>query len=120
MYKRIAAIRSDADANDVYDELKDRFGNPPSSIYGLVQISLLRNVAAQLGVYEITQRNGSILFYMKEPDVKYVVALNKKMKGRVLLSAAKKAYIAVKLDYESPLETVQNALTIMNEVETIS
>lgn len=116
MYKRIAAIRSNADANDVYDELKDRFGNPPSSIYGLVQISLLRNTAAKLGIYEITQRNGSILFYMKEPDVKFVVALNKEMKGRVLLSAAKKAYIAVKLDYESALETVETVLSIMNKI----
>lgn len=117
MYKRIAAIRSNADANDVYDELKDRFGNPPSSIYGLVQISLLRNVAAKLGIYEITQRNGSVLFYMKEPDVKFVVALNKEMKGRVLLSAAKKAYISVKLDYESVLETVETVLSIMNKID---
>lgn len=116
VYKRIAAIRSDADANDVYDELGDRFGAPPEAICGLVEIALLRNVASKIGVYEITQRNGSILFYMNEPDIKYVVALNKEMKGRVLLSAAKKAYIAVKLDYESPLETVQQALAIMNSV----
>lgn len=76
----------------------------------------MRNVAAKIGVYEITQRNGSILLYMKDPDIKYVVALNKEMKGRVLLSAAKKAYIAVKPDYESPLETVQKTLSIMNSV----
>ena len=116
MYKRIAAIRSDADANDVYDELKDRFGTPPEAICGLVEIALLRNVAAKIGVYEITQKNGSILLYMNEPDIKYVMALNKKMKGRVLLSAAKKAYIAVKLGYESALETVQESLSIMNGV----
>lgn len=117
MYKRIAAIRSNEDANDVYDELKDRFGNPPESIYGLVQISLLRNIAANLGVYEVTQRNGSILLYMNEPDVKYVIALNKELKGRVLLSAAKKAYIAVKLSYESSLETLQTALSIMDKTQ---
>lgn len=116
IYKRIAAIRSDADANDVYDELGDRFGAPPEAICGLVEIALLRNVASKIGVYEITQRNGSILLYMNEPDIKYVVALNKEMKGRVLLSAAKKAYIAIKLDYESPLETVQQALAVMNSV----
>ncbi len=57
-----------------------------------------------------------MLFYMNEPDIKYVVALNKEMKGRVLLSAAKKAYIAVKLDYESSLETVQQTLAVMNAV----
>lgn len=116
IYKRIAAIRSDADANDVYDELGDRFGAPPEAICGLVEIALLRNIASKIGVYEITQRNGSVLFYMNEPDIKYVVALNKEMKGRVLLSAAKKAYIAVKLDYESSLETVQQTLAVMNAV----
>lgn len=115
MYKRIAAIRNDADANDVYDELKDRFGMPPASICGLVEISLLRNAAAKIGIYEITQRNGSVLLYMKEPDINFVVALNKEMKGRVLLSAAKKSYIAVKLGYESPLETIRNVLSIIEK-----
>ena len=39
MYKRIAAIRTGADANDVRDELCDRFGTPPESINGLIEIS---------------------------------------------------------------------------------
>lgn len=116
MYKRIAAIRSDADANDVFDELKDRFGPPPEAIYGLVEIALLRNEAASIGVYEISQKSGSVLFYMNEPDIKLVMALNKEMKGRVLLSAGKKAYIAVKTGGESSLETARNSLKIMNGV----
>lgn len=118
MYKRIAAVRTDADANDVYDELKDRFGLPPASINGLIEISLLRNTASGLGIYEISQRNGSVLLYIHEPPVEYVLALNREMKGRVLLSAAKKAYIAVKLNYESPLETVRNSLNIIKNVKT--
>lgn len=100
MYKRIAAIRTGADANDVRDELCDRFGTPPESINGLIEISLLRNSAASLGVYEIAQRNGSVLLYMNEPDVRYAVELNKVMKGRVLLSASKK--------HISPLRLAQN------------
>ena len=116
MYKRIAAIRTDADANDVCDELKDRFGQPPEAIYGLIETALLRNKAAAIGIYEISQKSGSVLFYMNEPDIKFVMALNREMKGRVMLSAGKKAYIAVKPDYESPLETVRNSLEIMNRV----
>mgnify|MGYP000764466512 CR=1 FL=1 len=117
MYKRIAAIRTGADANDVRDELCDRFGTPPESINGLIEISLLRNSAASLGVYEIAQRNGSVLLYMNEPDVRYAVELNKVMKGRVLLSASKKAYIAVKLGTESSLETVRTALELMHQAK---
>lgn len=89
MYKRIAAVRTDADANDVLDELRDRFGNPPPSINGLLQISLLRNSASAAGIYEISQRNGSVLLYMAHPDVRYAVEMNKVMKGRVMLSASK-------------------------------
>ena len=113
MYKRIAAVRTDADANDVLDELRDRFGNPPPSINGLLQISLLRNSAAAAGIYEISQRNGSVLLYMTHPDVRYAVELNKKMKGRVMLSAAKKPYIAVKPGQEDVLETVKNSIEIL-------
>lgn len=113
MYKRIAAVRTDADANDVLDELRDRFGNPPPSINGLLQISLLRNSAAAAGIYEISQRNGSVLLYMVHPDVRYAVELNKKMKGRVMLSAAKKPYIAVKPGQEDVLETVKNSIEIL-------
>lgn len=113
MYKRIAAVRTDADANDVLDELRDRFGNPPPSINGLLQISLLRNSAAAAGIYEISQRNGSVLLYMAHPDVRYAVELNKKMKGRVMLSAAKKPYIAVKPGQEDVLETVKNSIEIL-------
>ncbi|MCC8016570.1 MAG: transcription-repair coupling factor [Clostridiales bacterium] len=116
VYKRIDAVRTDEDANDVIDELKDRFGTPPASINGLIEISLLRNSAAELGIYEISQRNGSVLMYMNEPPIAYVAALNKAMKGRVLLSAAKKSYIAVKPNYESALETVRNCIEILKNV----
>ena len=50
MYKRIAAIKNEADAQDVYDELTDRFGAPPSSVWGLIEIALLRNSAKALGI----------------------------------------------------------------------
>lgn len=116
MYKRIAAVRTDADANDVLDELRDRFGNPPPSINGLLQISLLRNSASAAGIYEISQRNGSVLLYMAHPDVRYAVEMNKVMKGRVMLSASKKPYIAVKPGQEDVLETVKNSIDIIAAV----
>lgn len=120
MYKRIAAVRTDADANDVLDELRDRFGNPPPSINGLLQISLLRNSASAVGIYEISQRNGSVLLYMAHPDVRYAVEMNKVMKGRVMLSASKKPYIAVKPGQEDVLETVKNSIDIIAAVNAQS
>ncbi len=116
IYKKIAAVKNDAQANDVYDELTDRFGKPPASVWGLLEISLLRNTAQSLDVYEISQRNGCALFYLNDIDIKTVALLNKKMKGRVLLSAGKKPYISVRLiETESVLDTVRETLSSMLE-----
>ncbi|MBR2133914.1 MAG: transcription-repair coupling factor [Eubacterium sp.] len=118
MYKRIANIKNDTDANDVYDELTDRFGSPPSAVWGLVEIALLRNTAMSLGVTEIVQRNGSLLFYMPQPDIRTVAILNAFMKGRVTLSAGKRPYIAVKLDNEvSNMETLSECLKLMQKAQ---
>ncbi|MEN2519086.1 TRCF domain-containing protein, partial [Acinetobacter baumannii] len=55
-YKRIAAIQTPEDAADVLDELIDRYGDPPPSVSSLVSVSLVRVLAASLGVYEVTQK----------------------------------------------------------------
>ena len=42
LYRRIAAIRSEADADDVMDELIDRYGDPPRTVNNLISVALLR------------------------------------------------------------------------------
>lgn len=113
MYKSIANIRSDADANDVYDELTDRFGVPPASVYGLVEIALLRNTALGLGISEIKQRNASVVFYIDEPKVEYLVALNEKMRGLATFSASKRPFISVKIETGNPIDTVRATLDVL-------
>ncbi|MCH5321505.1 MAG: transcription-repair coupling factor [Eubacterium sp.] len=118
MYKRIANIKNDEDANDVYDELTDRFGQPPSAVWGLIEIALLRNTAIGLNITEVIQRNGSLLFYSKDVDIKTAAILNAFMKGRVTLSAGKKPYIAVRLsNNESNLETLRETLKLMKQAK---
>lgn len=114
MYKRIANVKSDADAKDVYAELTDRFGPPPSAVWGLVEIALLRNMAMRLDIKEIVQRNESLLLYSYDVDIRMVAIINAFMKGRVTLSAGKKPYVAVKLSPdESTLETLEETLRLM-------
>ena len=47
VYKKIAAIQSEEDTMDVVDELIDRFGEPPQSVYGLVEVARLRGYCLQ-------------------------------------------------------------------------
>ncbi|MEG1551668.1 MAG: TRCF domain-containing protein, partial [Oscillospiraceae bacterium] len=97
IYRRIAGIRTNDDAMDVTDELIDRFGEPPESVLGLIEVSLLRNTAAQLGIYEIGQRGDNLLLYSNEIDMKGISRLSQLMRGRVLVSAGSKPYVSVKV-----------------------
>ena len=62
-YKRIAAIETTSDAEDVLDELIDRYGSPPKSVQGLVDVSLVRVTAARVGIAEIVQRGDQLILY---------------------------------------------------------
>ena len=95
-YRRIADIRTQEDARDVVDELLDRYGDIPPSVMGLVDIALIRNKAASAGIYEIRQNESSILLYLNDIRRREVADIIGKMKGRALLSAGAKPYIAVR------------------------
>ena len=62
LYRRMAAIRSDEDADDLLDEIVDRYGEPPKGVLNLVDIALLRAKAREAGITDIRQKTGDILF----------------------------------------------------------
>ena len=97
-YRRIADIRTEEDARDVVDELLDRYGDVPDSVMGLVDIALIRNKAAAMGIYEIRQSDTSILLYISDIRRKEVADIIGKMRGKALLSAGAKPYIAVRTE----------------------
>lgn len=110
MYRRIADIRSREDADDVLDELIDRFGEPPASVRGLLTVSLLRGTAIGQGVYEINESGGKLRLFIEELNMEKITRLAHKMRGRILVSAAVKPHISVRI---FPGE---ERLTLLNKV----
>jgi transcription-repair coupling factor (superfamily II helicase) len=111
IYRRIADIRTYEDSLDVYDELIDRFGDPPEAVQGLIDVAMLRNMAADIGIYEIKQQQNSILLYMRKLDMQIASRISSALKGRVLISAGAKPYVTVKLRRGyTPLDTLRDAL----------
>jgi transcription-repair coupling factor (superfamily II helicase) len=114
IYRRIADIRTREDALDVIDELIDRFGEPPASVNGLVDIALQRNIASRLGIREVRQQGNSLFLYCDHIDMQKVGTLVSALRGRVLLNAGAKPYISVKIaPNETPLQTLSKALKYM-------
>ena len=114
IYRRIADIRTRADALDVTDELIDRFGEPPASVSGLIDIALLRNVASRLGIREVRQQGNTLFLYSDRIDMNRIGALTSALRGRVLLNVGAKPYASVRVaPSETPLQTLTAALRAM-------
>ena len=104
-------MESHEDALDVLDELIDRFGEPPASVKGLVDVSLLRNSAAQLGIERVTQRGDSLIFQQPQFDLEAASYLASQLKKRIMVSAGKEPYLAARvLTGEQPLDVMRQVL----------
>ena len=115
IYKKIAAIQNEEDAMDLTDELIDRFGDPPDAVKGLVDVALVRNMASQMGIAEISQRANSVLLYPEKMDMVRAGNLATKLRGRVMVSAGAKPYITVKIPPNTePIATIREALSAMS------
>ena len=89
LYRRMAAIRSQSDADDLLDEIVDRYGDPPKGVMNLIEIALLRANAKAAGIKDIRQKGGEILFTLTDLDFQAVSALcaDASYKGRIQLLA---------------------------------
>ncbi len=99
LYRRIARVRTEEEADDLVDELIDRYGEPPKTVNNLLSVALLRAAAALCGVTDISQKNGCLLFSVPRFDLRQVSALcgSEAYRGRLLFSAGEKPYLSLRL-----------------------
>ncbi|MGN0975869.1 MAG: transcription-repair coupling factor, partial [Gemmiger sp.] len=113
-YKRIAAINTPEDAQDVLDELIDRYGDPPRSVQGLVDISLIRVTAARAGVSEIVQKGDTLMLYSDVIGPGQLRQLMDAMPHRVMLCTVGRPYLALKVQRgEEPRVLLRDAVALL-------
>ncbi len=88
LYRRMAAIRSQEDADELLDEIVDRYGDPPKGAMNLIDIALLRARAAAIGISDIAQSGRTLRFTLTKFDFAAVAALCdlEALKKRIFLS----------------------------------
>ncbi|MBQ2854306.1 MAG: transcription-repair coupling factor [Oscillospiraceae bacterium] len=100
LYRRMAAIRSQEDADDLLDEIVDRYGEPPRGVLNLIDIALLRAQAREAGIKDIRQKAGDVLFTLHNLNFEAVGSLcaDPDYKTRVtFLANAKEPTLRLKL-----------------------
>ena len=103
IYRRIALIRGEDEADDLTDELIDRFGDPPSGVNALIHVALLRGEAGRAGITDISQKQGFLRFTVKDFDMEKVSALyaRPEYKGRLRVEAGAKPCLSLKIKAKS-------------------
>jgi transcription-repair coupling factor (superfamily II helicase) len=102
LYRRIAKLRTEEEADDMVDELIDRFGDPPRPVNNLISVALLRGRAAQCGVSELSQKGLALNLTLQDFDLESISRLcgEDRYKGRLLFSAGEKPYLSLRLKKE--------------------
>ena len=116
LYRRIAAIRSQENAADLIDELMDRYGDPPKSVYTLLDVALLRSSAARAGISDISQRGDKLRFLIADFAVEAIakVCAMPKYRQRLNLAAGEKPALTLTLRPKEPV--LEAALTLVEDL----
>jgi len=69
IYKRIAEIETDEEAEEILEELIDRFGEPPKMVQNLLTVARLKFYAHSLYIKEISQKENQLKLVMYERAV---------------------------------------------------
>jgi transcription-repair coupling factor (superfamily II helicase) len=99
LYRRIARIRTEEDADDMVDELIDRYGEPPKAVNNLISIALLRSAASNAGFTDVSQKGNVVNFTLKEVDLPGIARLcgENIFKSRLLFSPGDKIILSLRL-----------------------
>ncbi|MBQ3008147.1 MAG: transcription-repair coupling factor, partial [Oscillospiraceae bacterium] len=115
-YKRIASLETPDDVDDLIDELVDRYGDVPDSVMGLIDISLLRVLAASLGITEIVQRKENIVFYGDRFGDIDMMKFLKEVPYKIGINSTNKPFIQATIPQsKQPLQVMNDVLNILRE-----
>lgn len=117
IYRRIADIRNEDDSQDVMDELIDRFGEPPVPVCGLIDIALLRNRCAAVGIMSVEQQGKFVHIYPSKIDPQQIAALSASLGRLFKLNAGAKPFYQVQMvGSMKPSDVLDGAVSVLEKI----
>ncbi len=121
IYKRIASLENREEADDMLEELIDRFGEPPKSVQNLLKAADVKAEAHRVYVTEIKQQQDSYkvtLFERAPINVQGISALQQQYNGQLEFKAEAVPYFLfrprmVRGKKETPLDRIRELLKDM-------
>ena len=118
-YMRIGSIGSQKDADDLIDEVTDRYGTPPKQFLFLTSVALIKALAGEAGFERVCIRDTGVLLYFasdRKADFETVSILlgRPEYQGRILFCAQGKPYLHYKPRDKDRSRTASDAIDILN------
>ncbi len=114
-YRKIAALQSKEQQKDLCSELTDRFGEPPASVLGLMEIALMRFRAGKLGILEITQKPGKLCFRFPQWNAERIAHLSEVFQDRLTIYPYQYTDLELKMEEEPPVSLLDRFLSVAEE-----
>ena len=88
IYQRIDKLNTAGERQAMFDELRDRFGVPPMSVYHLIRLAELRTLASEAGIASIKQKNTKLYIKFDSAanlDIQKLIILVTRFKSKMHL-----------------------------------
>ena len=118
MYKRIAAIHTREDEDEIMDELLDRFGDIPRATENLIKISHIRYLAETLAIKEIKQDGNKVALYFDAKNPLSGFALlnaTEKFGPKLFIHDGQKPFVRLTINEKKNLEETLTLLEVLSE-----
>lgn len=124
IYKKVASATALDDVSELFEELTDRFGDPPKAVLNLLAVARLKIYGRQYGIESIVRRGDEITMKYEdgrreELDLPKLKSLEQKFQGRMIPAvSAQQLYIRFKvrgLDENALLALVEDFLVQYKE-----
>ncbi len=119
MYKKIARIRSEEDADEVINEAVDRFGQPPKEFQRLITVALLREKAHKMRLSTVRFRDDRLQLVIRQDTplmVEKIPPFIKKSKGKIRIMDGKEAGFSKGASRLIPDELLQQTWDFLEEI----
>ncbi len=92
IYKRLAAVRSRGELEDIRSEITDRFGKIPAQLEELLKVVLLRILCRDVGIRYLRERENELQLTFEQSRVDIIGLIQKISKNRRIFSISPNDY----------------------------
>lgn len=116
LYKRIAVVETKEEAEDMIEEMTDRYGDVPKDVLNLLEVSMIRVLAHKVYVEDLSDREKTIQFnFFENANINPggFVELLGKYNGKLSLKTAGKPYLVYTKDKN---DNAENYLELIKQI----